>query len=65
MMTRTFSGVLKMFPISQAFSPFETELRVQFFFSILQLELQKNVANHKDKDCSHPLPLTREKKSVL
>lgn len=64
-MIRTSSGVLEMFPISQAFSPFETELRVQFIFSILQLELQKNVANCKDKDCTRPLPLTTEKKSVL
>lgn len=63
-MTRT-SGVLKIFPISQAFSPFETGLGVQFIFSILQLELQKIVTNCEDKDCSHPLPLTREEKSVL
>lgn len=65
MMTRTSSGVLEIFSISVAFSLFETELRVQFVFSFLQLEFQKNVANCKDKDCSHPLPLTGEKKSVL
>lgn len=37
------------------------ELKTKFAFSIIQLELQKNVPNFKDTDCSHPLPLTREK----
>lgn len=62
MMTKTIAEVLETFPISWAFFPFETELRVSFIFSILQLELHKNVANCKDKGCSHPLPLTKEKK---
>lgn len=37
------------------------QLKTKFVFSIMQLELQKNVANCKDTDCSHPLPLTRQK----
>lgn len=62
MMTKTISGCLEIFPVTWAFSPFETESRVPFIFSILQLELHKNVANCKDKDGSHLLPLTRGKK---
>lgn len=65
MITRTSLGVLEMFSLTQTFSLLEKGLGVQFIFSIPQLELQKNVANSKDKECSHPLPLTREKKNVL
>lgn len=60
-MTRT-SGVLEMFPISQAFSPFVTVKSAVYLF---HSTIRTSEKCGKDKDCSHPLPLTREKKCVL
>lgn len=62
---KKLSWIWQYFLYPRHFFLFGKELRVQFIFSISQLELQKNVANSKDKNCSHPLLLTREKKSVL